>query len=110
MLKNMYPVKSLTLTVKRCYGSHITQVQFLACNTMLTVAYLNERGGIVDAEEFTFDEYPDLKSAVCAEAYDDVWDIESLMALIDPISPDTPAPALAPLVPAYLRSIEAAAS
>jgi hypothetical protein len=74
------------------------------------VAYLNHLGNAIDVREFSVKQNPELKEIVKFTYFDDVWDLDMVLSLVDIVGADEEAPALAPLIPAYLQSITAAAS
>lgn len=83
-------------------------VQIAADSRSVTVAYLNLVGNAIKVKEFSVPENPELNDIVKFTYFDDVWDMELVLFIIDPVNGDEPAPALMPLVSAYLQSLQAA--
>jgi len=85
----------------------IKMVQVAADSRSVTVAYLDHLGVAQDVREFSVSENPELNEIVQFYHFDDVWNGDLLMALVMPVDPNEQAPALEPLIPAYLQSIQA---
>ena len=86
----------------------VAMVQLAADSRTVTVAYLDALGVAKDVREFSVIENPELNHIVKFTHFDDVWDMDMVMGLVEPVNPDEAAPALEPLIPAYLQSLQAA--
>lgn len=66
-------------------------VQVAADSQIVTVAYLNLVGTTVDVKGFAVEENPELNNIVKFHYFDDVWDMEMLLSLVEPVQADEPA-------------------
>jgi len=93
-LQDSYPLTSVTVSVT----THA-----------VVLAYCNKAGQALDVREFSTREHPELKTIVRLDTFSQPeWDIEMVLFLLDEVEGDQPAPALMPLVPAYLQSLQVA--
>jgi hypothetical protein len=86
----------------------VTTVQVAADSQAVTVAYLNHLGNALEVREFSVRENPELSQIVTFTYFDDIWDMDMVLALLDEVSPEEVCPPLETLVPAYLQSLQAA--
>jgi len=100
------PTLALTFQSERFPG--VTTVQVAASSEAVTVCYLNHLGNALDVREFSVRENPELNQIVSFTYFDDIWDIEMVLALLDEVDAEETCPPLEPLVPAYLQSLQVA--
>jgi len=86
----------------------IAMVQIAADSQRVTLAYLNANGVAMDVRELSVQENPELAHIVAFTYFDDVWDMDMVLSVIDLVDPEESCGELAPLVPAYLQSLEVA--
>ena len=87
-------------------GVHFVQVS--ADSQNVVVAYLSLVGNALSVREFSVRENPELANIVKFTYFDDVWEIDMVVALVDLVDPEERCGELMPFVPAYLQSLEAA--
>ncbi len=88
---------------------NVVSIQIAADCNAVTVAYLDHFGNALDVREHSVTENPELGRIVIETNFDDVWDIDMVLGIVEPVDGDQPAPALEALIPAYLESIGAMA-
>lgn len=86
----------------------VTTVKVTADSQSVVIAYLNIRGNALDVRELSVRENDELRDIVKVTYFDDVWNIDLVLSLVDIIEPDEPCGQFATLVPAYLQSLAVA--
>lgn len=66
----------------------------------VVVAYLNQLGNALEVREYSVRENDELRDIVQVTYFDDVWNIDLVLALVDLVNPDT-VPNIAITQPAY---------
>ena len=110
MIKRGSHLPTIALNYEHPKLPNVTTAQVAADSQTVVVAYLNHLGNALDVREFPVSENPELRDIVKFTYFDDVWDLDMVVALVDLPDADEPCAELAPLVPAYLQSLQAAAS
>lgn len=64
-------------------------VKVTADSQAVVVAYLNQLGVALDVREYSVRENDELRDIVHVTYFDDVWNIDLVLALVDIINPDT---------------------
>jgi len=108
MIKRGSQLPTIALNFEHPKLPGVTMAQVAADSQTVVVAYLNHLGNALDVREFAVSEHPELRDIVKFTYFDDVWDLDMLVALVDFPDPEEPCGELAPLVPAYLQSLQAA--
>ncbi len=108
MIKRGSQLPTLAMTFESERFPGVTTVQVMADSQSVTVAYLNHLGNALDVREFSVRENPELSQIVQFTYFDDVWDMEMVLYLLDEVDAEETCPPLETLVPAYLQSLEVA--
>jgi len=108
VIKQGMRLPTLAIKCDLCGMPNVVSVQIAADSRAVTVAYLDQFGQALEVREHSVQENPELGEIVKQTYFDDVWDIDMVLSLIDPVSGEQQAPALEALIPAYLESIGAA--
>ncbi len=106
MRKNTTGIPTLALNFEDEKLPGVTCCQIQADSQSVVVAYLNHLGNAIDVREFAVRENPELRDIVKFTYFDDVWDMDMVLALLDQVDADEVGGELAPLVPAYLQSLQ----
>lgn len=88
MIKNPTPTKLLSFGYRHTTIEAVTIAQVIADPEYVTIAYLNEAGSVLDVAHYRTAEHPELKDIVQVCTFDDVWDIDMVMSLIEPVDTD----------------------
>lgn len=107
MIKNPKDTKSLSFHFEHSSNADVTVAQIFSDCDSVVVAYSNDAGCVLDADWFSKAENPELHDIVKEMPNDDVWDLDMVLSLIEPVDRNE-APHMQPLVPAYLESIQVA--
>lgn len=87
----------------------ITSVTVSVSTHAVVLAYCNRAGQALNVREFSTREHPELKAIVRLDTFSQPeWDIEIVLSLLDEVEADEECPALTPLIPAYLQSLQVA--
>lgn len=87
----------------------ITSVTVSVSTHAVVLAYCNRTGQALNVREFSTREHPELKSIVRLDTFSQPeWDIEMVLSLLDEVEGDRECPAMMPLIPAYLQSLQVA--
>ncbi len=87
----------------------VTSVIVSVSTHAIVLAYCNRAGQALNVREFSTREHPELKAVVRLDTFSQPeWDMEIVLSLLDEVEADETAPALMPLVPAYLQSLQVA--
>lgn len=87
----------------------ITSVTVSVSTHAVVLAYCNRTGQALNVREFSTREHSELKAIVRLDTFSQPeWDIEMVLSLLDEVEADETCPALMPLIPAYLQSIQVA--
>lgn len=84
----------------------VRTVKITADSQSVVVAYLNQLGTAIDVREYSVRENDELRDIVHVAYFDDVWNIDLVLALVDIINPDLPCGELV----AHAREVLKAAS
>ncbi len=65
----------------------VTSVKVTADSQAVVIAYLNIRGNALDVREFSVREHDELRDIVKVTYFDDVWQLDLVLALVDIVDP-----------------------
>lgn len=92
------PTPTITIKVdgenirsQKAEGHKIYSVTITATNLDVTLAFRDELGTALDVREYYIRDNPELASIVEFSTFDDVWDMELILNLLDNVSEDEPA-------------------
>lgn len=108
MIKKPGQLPTLAMTYEDDSMPNVTCVQIAADSQSVTVAYLTHLGQAIEVREFSVRENPELAAIVSFTYFDDVWDMDMVLSLLDQVDAEEQCPPLLPLVPAYLQSLQVA--
>ena len=107
MIKNPQNTKDFCFGFTHTSNAEVIQAQVFVDDESVVIAYLGDRGRVLDADWFAKAENPELNNIVRTEPHADVWDFETILSLVEPVNPNERL-AMEECVPAYLQSLQAA--
>lgn len=105
-MKQLGQTPSISMQYEHKTLPGVTTVKVTADSRAVTVAYLNLLGNALDVREFSVQENDELRDIVQITYFDDVWNIDLVLALVDIVEPDI-VPAITFTAPALVALAEA---
>lgn len=107
-MRGLAAVPSISFEFNDWSMPEVVSVKVTADSQSVVIAYLNIRGNALEVREFAVREHDELRDIVKVTYFDDVWDIDLVLSLVEIVDPQEPCGTFMPLVPAYLQSLQAA--
>lgn len=88
MIKNPQNTKSFSFRFEHSSNAEVTTAQVFSDRDSVVIAYSNDAGAVLDADWFSKAEHPELNDIVREMPNDDVWDMQIVLSLIEPVDPN----------------------
>lgn len=87
MIKNPQNTKSFSFGYEHPSNAEVTIAQVFSDRDSVVIAYSNDAGAVLDADWFSKAEHPELNDIVREMPNDDVWDMQIILSLLEPVDP-----------------------
>ena len=89
MVKVIGQVPTFSMMFEHPTMPDVRTVKLTADSQAVVVAYLNQLGNALDVREYSVRENDELRDIVHVTYFDDVWNVDLVLALVDVVNPDT---------------------